>query len=101
MLLEHDEMRVDQKAAVECGERHLELQWLDEHRHAPRWTAARDGKEHARRLELADSRDGPLGQGLLRRHERPIDIGEQEPDRRCRDAAHKPASARQHITSRG
>jgi hypothetical protein len=32
---------------------------------------------------------GPPGQGLLRSHERPIDVGEQEPDSWARDVAHR------------
>ncbi len=88
MLLEHDEMAVDQQATVECRQRQLELQWFDEHRHAPWRTAARDGKEHALRPEFADGRDGSLGQSLLRCHERSVDVGEQEPDGWGLDVTH-------------
>ena len=61
MLLEHREMAVDQQTAIESGKRQLQLERLDQHRHASRWTAARYRKEHTGHLQLSNRCDGPLG----------------------------------------
>jgi hypothetical protein len=80
-LLDHRHVRIDQYPAVERGDRGRDGQRLDEHGHAPRRTAAGDGEQDPGLAELVYGFDGPVGQDLVRGHERAVDVRQKQPDR--------------------
>ena len=80
VLLDDVEVRLDDEAAVEPRERRLDRERLDEHLHPPRRAPARDREVDARLVERVDGVDRARGEGLVRAHERPVHVRQDELD---------------------
>src|SRR5262249_3794369 len=78
MGLDYGEIGVDEDAAIETGDRAIDLEGINEHRHAARRPAARDGKADVLLMQRMDGNPCPFRQGLVTRDERPIHIGEEQ-----------------------
>ena len=57
-----------------------EVERVDEHRHAPRWSPARDREEDAGFLQLAHGGHRPVGEDLVLGDKRAVHVGQQQAD---------------------
>jgi hypothetical protein len=80
-LLDHRHVTIYQQPAVEGGDRGLDVERLDQHRHAPRGPAAGDREQDPGLAEPMHCVDSPVGQHLVLRHQRAVDVGQKQPDR--------------------
>ena len=83
-VLLHDlEVRCHRHAAVEGGERRLDVEGVHQHLHPARGAAAGQGEEDAGLPQAAHGVDGGVGEHLVLGDERPVHVGEEQPDRRA------------------
>src|ERR1700733_476673 len=83
-VLFHDgHVGLDENSAVEPGNRRLQSQRIDQHRHAARRTAAGNRKGDACGLQSLHSRSRARRQHFLRSDERTVDVGQDKRDSRC------------------
>jgi hypothetical protein len=89
-LLEDRHVGLNHQPPLERCDGSAEIQWLDEHLNAAGGAAAVDREENPGLAESVDGLDGAVGEHLVHSDERPVDIGQQQPDRRGR-VAHRMA----------
>ena len=80
VLLEDRHVPVHHQAAVEGGDRRLEVERLDEHLHAAGRAAAGDGEEDAGVAQAVHGGDGVVGQDLVLGDQRPVHVGQEQAD---------------------
>src|SRR3954447_1368081 len=78
LLLDDGQIRMHEKAAIESGNRGIDRQWCDEHCHAPGRTTAGDSKTDAVVVQAVHGLERALGQHLVARHQRTVNVGEQQ-----------------------
>ena len=76
-------LRIDDRAAVEGSDRERDRERLDQEAHADGRTAGDDGEADAGLMQLAHRALGGVGQGLVFRQQRAVDVGDDK-----RDAGH-------------
>ena len=79
-LLDHRHVPVHHDAAVKGGDRGREVERLDQHRHAARRPAAGDREQDPGLAQLAHGIHGPVGEDLVRCHQRAVDVGQDQFD---------------------
>ena len=79
-LLDHLHPGLDDETAVERRDRRPKRERLDEHRHAARRPPARHREVDPRVVQLVHRLDRAIGEHLLLRDERAVDVREQQLD---------------------
>src|SRR3546814_7993772 len=78
VALDGREVGAHEHAAVEGGDRRVEAQRIDQHGHYAGRPSARYGEADAAVAKRLDRRPRSLGQHLVMRYQRPVDIGEDK-----------------------
>ncbi len=86
-VLLHDlQVAVDHHAAVEGGDRRVDVERLEQHLHAAWRATAGQGEDDTGLAQGAHRRDGGVGEDLLPGDERAVHVGQEEADRLARSS---------------